>query len=651
MPRPNARGQWLSGVAGVPASVDGFPVTVLVNGQPEPMLGGAQWITDDDVIGQVCVGEGCTLQRVTVATGATVEIAHEGANVLAAGGGRYAAWHNGVVYGDIGAPSGAYVYDSAASPDGTIGWKRVYQSDGGLTLSAADGSVVDVPDADPIDVQVIKAGVAIWQDIHQGIGVLGRAKPRPAVPVGRLRLVTVDGEDWLIAWSDGIGLFAQVDGAADGYILEPRPVAFNHEAVVVDGEIIVGWCITEGEALGELRTVTIDRTAPRVTLVKPPSVAPYDRPFWCGYFYSYSDKYGDNPSAPGNCAIVVEPDAARTCPLPVIIPPEMMASAASRWASVVAIYVASGNPDALSGGVALARQLMAAAGLSMRPILAFLDGWPPYVTTEAEIVGVELYCDPAESLAAFVARASAGLASLGALPPSKSLALIVEAYDRNGAEQDEAKLLALQALWPELARSPRTFGTLFFSDGRSGGTRNHEDLRPWHRTMVAAIPGTPAIVTIPPAPAPDPVPQPKPKPTPAPTPAPVPSTPFPPAHSLGGSMRVYLKKAGKYTGINPTPVAGKSGDAQFPVYADRPAGGAWEEIDLEPVGNGFTATYVAANRELSIQPDGSLQSRAAKTDGGYEVNQAVTEPDNLSVFYRDDSGQILGTPLTIEEIQ
>jgi len=119
----------------------------------------------------------------------------------------------------------------------------------------------------------------------------------------------------------------------------------------------------------------------------------------------------------------------------------------------------------------------------------------------------------------------------------------------------------------------------------------------------------------------------------------------------GGAMAVYLKCGHFYTGVDPTPVLGMDADAQFPVYADREQGGVWEEVTLTPHDDGgFDVLYVAANRTLSIQPDGTLETREAGTYGGYEAVYATTQPDGASILYRRDEDVVIPCNiLTIED--
>lgn len=121
-------------------------------------------------------------------------------------------------------------------------------------------------------------------------------------------------------------------------------------------------------------------------------------------------------------------------------------------------------------------------------------------------------------------------------------------------------------------------------------------------------------------------------------------------------MRVFLKRLGRYVGVEPS--AQRPGElaAEYEqrmraaVYADRDAGAAWEEVELTPLGDGeFGARLVAADRQLSIQPDGSLETREAGTLGAYERLRATSQPEGLNLLYRVADGMPCGVPLVIAE--
>lgn len=79
---------------------------------------------------------------------------------------------------------------------------------------------------------------------------------------------------------------------------------------------------------------------------------------------------------------------------------------------------------------------------------------------------------------------------------------------------------------------------------------------------------------------------------------------------MAETKRGYLKSRGFYVGVAP---------GTTEVYADRQAGGAWEEIEFTRRDDGrYTARFVAANLVLSVQPDGRFETRPAGTDGAFE---------------------------------
>lgn len=71
-------------------------------------------------------------------------------------------------------------------------------------------------------------------------------------------------------------------------------------------------------------------------------------------------------------------------------------------------------------------------------------------------------------------------------------------------------------------------------------------------------------------------------------------------------MSVFLKRHGLYLGVDPA----------FPafVYGDRQHGAAWEEVLVTAHAGGLIdVVFVAANRQLTITPDGQLETRIAGT--------------------------------------
>lgn len=115
-------------------------------------------------------------------------------------------------------------------------------------------------------------------------------------------------------------------------------------------------------------------------------------------------------------------------------------------------------------------------------------------------------------------------------------------------------------------------------------------------------------------------------------------------------MKIGLRLHGKAIGINPSPVTGQEGDAAFPVYADRDRIGSWEVLELTKHSDGaFDARFLESNRQLSINPQGGLESRAAGETGGWESFYATEQPEGTCLLYRHDDVALMVVVLTIEE--
>lgn len=266
MPRLNRYGQALSSPypdgAGT-VSVDRIAIL--------PAAGQACWLEDELVIANAQVEGIWRVVAIPSAGGIRLVLDPAGSNRIVAGGGRWLGWSAGRgMFGTLGERPSAGVL--AAGPDGTLAWCLDYQTGMGFVLTAPGGSETFVPDAFVHDIQVLGPTSAIWWDFRGGWMAVGTEDVRPALPAGRLRVATVARERWLVYWSEGTGLIAQVDGANDGYILERRPIAFNHDAAAVpvlnetDALLVVAWSLTQGEAPHDLVWLIVDKTAPRQRL-------------------------------------------------------------------------------------------------------------------------------------------------------------------------------------------------------------------------------------------------------------------------------------------------------------------------------------------------------------------------------------------------
>ena len=104
-------------------------------------------------------------------------------------------------------------------------------------------------------------------------------------------------------------------------------------------------------------------------------------------------------------------------------------------------------------------------------------------------------------------------------------------------------------------------------------------------------------------------------------------------------MLVGMRLKGKFIGVQPGTTV---------VYSNRDALGGWETIELTALNDGlFSGRFVDADKQLSIQPDGSLQTRPAGTVGAWEKFYATDQPDGASLVYRKEGLLIVGL-MTVE---
>lgn len=102
-------------------------------------------------------------------------------------------------------------------------------------------------------------------------------------------------------------------------------------------------------------------------------------------------------------------------------------------------------------------------------------------------------------------------------------------------------------------------------------------------------------------------------------------------------MQIWLKRDGRYIGVNP--------HSRSTVYADRTKADEWEEIELTRHDDGlYDARFVAANVQLSIQPNGSLETRPAGVFGPWELFTVSDAPGVAMTLGRAD----VALQLTIE---
>lgn len=271
------------------------------------------------------------------------------------------------------------------------------------------------------------------------------------------------------------------------------------------GRRVVAFCGDRGQMV----VAWLDGSEPyqplRPTLITAPE------PLWCGAFFQFSDRYGDDPSYPSNCTVVVEPGAVSRAVaagkrIIVNADPAVLSAAAPHADRVLALYIGDtgGWRNAQRDALAV-KALWQSMRLPARPVL-----W--YVTpADAQEVGFQLpeavdwlgpefYFDAPHDLDQQRWRKLAWwIARLGR---SKPWIPIFQAYDRNLSPAWKAEIGALAATTPaflsqlhapdpRVGTLPTSIGLLFFAVMRPGGVKDYPALRLMHEAVFAAIPGTP----------------------------------------------------------------------------------------------------------------------------------------------------------------
>lgn len=116
-----------------------------------------------------------------------------------------------------------------------------------------------------------------------------------------------------------------------------------------------------------------------------------------------------------------------------------------------------------------------------------------------------------------------------------------------------------------------------------------------------------------------------------------------PAPAGSAAQKVGIRSEGKAIGIDPAT------GPTFPVYANRDAVSDWEEAELTPHASGqFDVRFITTNRQLTITPDGRLESRPGGSVGAWELLYATQQPDGSALLYRLLPGGVPSRMLTIE---
>jgi hypothetical protein len=261
MAKLNARGDFILGVAGIQGSLNG-------HWYPFKSEGRGCWLDEDTIlVAAVDHGPGVwRWQPFADPHGTDLKrIDPRAFNKIAGGGGRWAATIQGgkpLMFGSLGDMPGAGVADVAL--DGTLVYQPDYFSNFGLTIVPPTGNVRVRPDAVAIWYYAVPAGQAIWPG-----GADGRPAPKPALGSVDLRLAELDGEAWLLYWSEGVGLILQPDGATEGYTIA-LPNGYDNDLIALGGELVAAIGTTQGEGPNDVLILRANRHGARYTFGSGP---------------------------------------------------------------------------------------------------------------------------------------------------------------------------------------------------------------------------------------------------------------------------------------------------------------------------------------------------------------------------------------------
>lgn len=492
----NSKGEWCAGVGGGVASFQG---KVLAQ-----QAGGTCFVDDDHVIYQVCQS-GCQIVVHNVRDDSKVPVDDTGASPISADGGVWVIW-GGLAKKGVRDSLGrswdtAGICASSVGPDGDIALKNAYQSYGPWTVYKKDGTTWQLQpgttpqQADGSDLGHDVNDLCLLGNNRASFTIHGEPQVAGDVPLVNpvtrpfwwLRLVETP-QGWYALYQESAGshLVLQKVGTTQGYVVG-QGNTFQPDARLVGTDIWVRYSTTAGERPQDIVVQPIDLTTPMIDLnsllVKHPPVYPkFGQNLLSGYFYQYSDQYGDNASAPGNCTVLVEPNVWKRVPASkqLICSTNALPTTLDR---VAAIFVSASDVNSLESAATAAKTLY-----PQIPVLGYLDGrnWTSIPRQNIDWFGVQAYCGKNESLVAFEQAIQTLITQIDA-----PIALVLQDYDTNDTLTKD--LVDVQDVYQKLVfNNQNVIAALRFSDGRSsgslGGTRVHPELYEWHAAFDAAIP-------------------------------------------------------------------------------------------------------------------------------------------------------------------
>jgi hypothetical protein len=614
VPEINGLGRLGAGVAGGTISIDNGAIA---------SGGGACWMDDDNLVfGGPSAGGGWYFRKYTVSTKTFTDIDPNGPNFVAAGGGRYAFQGaalvtNGWPFTPATSRMSLCITDGrgAANPEGLV----ALCTDGSCTRFNVYAPGIPEPiDSVPgaaYNLCLVRPGAYVWDGGEYGYHV--------DLPIActRRRVVTLNGVDWIVGWSNALGVFAAPNGSKDGYIIVPSPgLAYYHQARVVGGRLLIAWSTTQGEALGTNAIVAVDMSKPLQPLVPTPVV----------------------PTFSFNHPVIVapfkDPQGATAAPMEVVVNQNQQTKTRPAFGAEDSILQVL--PGQLQGvysenTASPETPLTIAQDLRTRLVLCHdaQSIWtPPPGLRPYDIPCVELYLLVGESAASAYTRWVHNVDAVLNAWRYSTIAVVPMFYCEGGAPPNETFTVAqvcdaLQYLSQIVNSSSRITVILPFEYLRANGITGHPELQQAFDNLEAAAKAA-GLATLPPI-----------------------SSTFKQLRRVkmqpfSGFVKINQWGAPElyYTGVNPN-------DPSKAVYFNRPnepnQGGPWELINFTPQGNLWAAKYDAASVWLSIQNNGTLQSRpGGNNPGAFELFQIRQEDDSQRIIlYRDD---LIGCELLVE---
>jgi hypothetical protein len=263
----NSRGQILHGVGGGQVSIDNVPFS-------QGAAGG--WVNDDIVFfadGEdewvTALYDVKTKNRQRAIVDPNNPYYGCGANTLFAGGGVWAGWLDG-----WGLYSSKDFNRSRAGllgvgPDGAIGYKLLYHSDGPSIAREFDDDEWKITNGHASDLMLVGDRRAIWREsgiIH----VLGIPQPQQLGNAWHPHIFLIEGRWWVSYFCMEAGVVLHPIGSFFGYTLSPAGVDCWHNGrVLADGTLRFALSSGEGEQPGQMRAMDIDFSIPVVNLAPP----------------------------------------------------------------------------------------------------------------------------------------------------------------------------------------------------------------------------------------------------------------------------------------------------------------------------------------------------------------------------------------------